>query len=296
MGERVDFTGTGVAMITPFTSDGSIDSSRLEKHVDQLIRNGIEYLVVLGTTAETPTLSKDEKIRIIDISKSVNNGRVPVVVGAGGNNTEEVITWIREIGTKGIDAYLSVAPYYNKPSQLGMKAHFSAIASASDLPLMLYNVPGRTGSNISAQTALDLAYEFEGKIVAIKEASGDLGQIMRIIKDKPEGFQVISGDDALTLPMIGLGADGVVSVIGNALPELFSGMVRDALSGDIKAAREKHYKLLPFIDLIFREGSPTGVKALMEILGFGQSNLRLPLIPATQSLQNELKEVAKGLK
>lgn len=295
MAERADFRGTGVAMITPFKSDGSLDESRLEKHIDQLINHGVEYLVVLGTTAETPTLSKDEKIRIIDISKSVNNGRVPVVVGAGGNNTEEVISWIRTIGTKDIDAYLSVAPYYNKPSQLGMKAHFSAIATASELPIMLYNVPGRTGSNIAAQTALELAYEHEGKIVAIKEASGDFSQIMKILKDKPEDFQVISGDDAISLPMIALGADGVVSVIGNALPGMFSGMVRDALSGDLENARAKHYKILPFIDLIFKEGSPTGVKALMEILGFGESNLRLPLIPATQSLQNEMKELVKGL-
>ena len=295
MANRANFTGTGVAMITPFNDDGSLNIDRLEVHTDNLIGKGVEYLVVLGTTAETPTLSKDEKLKIIEVTKKVNGGRVPMVVGAGGNNTEEVVNWIREIGTDGIDAYLSVAPYYNKPSQQGMKAHFSAIAASSELPLMLYNVPGRTGSNITAETTLELAHELGDKIVAIKEASGDLGQVMRIISDKPEGFQVVSGDDAIALPIISLGGDGVVSVVGNALPDLFSGMIRDALAGDLEAAREKHYRVLPFIDLIFREGNPCGVKALMQVLGYGTSNLRLPLIPATGALIEDIKAAVARL-
>jgi len=284
-----------VAMITPFKNDGSLNVEQLEVHTDRLIENGVEYLVALGTTAETPTLSKEEKLKIIEVTRKVNGGRVPLVVGAGGNSTEEVVGWIREIGTEGIDAYLSVAPYYNKPSQQGMKAHFSTIAASAELPLMLYNVPGRTGSNITADTTLELAHELGSKIAAIKEASGDLSQIMRIIRDKPEGFQVVSGDDAITLAMISLGGSGVVSVIGNALPDLFSSMVRDALAGDLDAAREKHYRVLPLIDLIFREGNPCGVKALMEELGYGASNLRLPLITATNALAQELRSAAQQL-
>ncbi|MDF1572829.1 MAG: 4-hydroxy-tetrahydrodipicolinate synthase [Bacteroidales bacterium] len=295
MANRADFRGTGVAMITPFKNDGSLNIEQLEVHTDRLIEKGVEYLVVLGTTAETPTLSKEEKLKIIEVTRKVNSGRVPMVVGAGGNSTEEVVGWIREIGTEGIDAYLSVAPYYNKPSQQGMKAHFSAIAASSELPLMLYNVPGRTGSNIAADTTLELAHELGSKIAAIKEASGDLSQIMRIIRDKPEGFQVVSGDDAITLAMISLGGSGVISVIGNALPDQFSSMVHDALAGDLDAAREKHYRVLPLIDLIFREGNPCGIKALMEVLGYGASNLRLPLIPATSALVRDLRSAAQQL-
>lgn len=295
MANRADFSGTGVAMITPFKNDGSIHIAQLEAHTDRLIEKGVEYLVVLGTTAETPTLSKEEKLKIIEVTRKVNSGRVPMVVGAGGNNTGEVISWIREIGTKGIDAYLSVAPYYNKPSQQGMKAHFSAIAASAELPLILYNVPGRTGSNIAAETTLELAHDLGSKIAAVKEASGDLSQIMRITKDKPAGFQVLSGDDALTLAMVALGGSGVISVVGNALPDLFSSMVRDALAGNLDTAREKHYRVLPFIDLIFREGNPCGVKALMEVLGYGADNLRLPLIPATEALERDLRAAAQQL-
>lgn len=295
MANRANFKGTGVAMITPFNDDGSLNTAQLEEHTERLISKGVEYLVVLGTTAETPTLSKDEKLKIIEVTRKVNSGRVPMVVGAGGNNTEEVVNWIREIGTNGIDAYLSVAPYYNKPSQQGMKAHFSAIAASSELPLMLYNVPGRTGSNIAARTTLELAHELGDKIVAIKEASGDLAQVMQILKDKPEGFQLVSGDDAIALPIIALGGVGVVSVIGNALPDLFSTMIREALAGDLEAAREKHYKVLPFIDLVFREGNPCGVKALMQVLGYGPANLRLPLIPATDALVRDLASAVQGL-
>lgn len=289
------FTGTGVAMITPFTNDGSLDVQQLENHTLRLIEGGIEYLVVLGTTAETPTLSKEEKLKIIEVVKDVNSGRVPVVVGAGGNNTADVIEWIRTVGSNGISAYLSVTPYYNKPSQQGLKEHFSAIAASSDLPLILYNVPGRTGSNMNAETTLELAYDLGDKVAAVKEASGNFAQIMKIIRDKPDDFQVVSGDDAITLPMVAAGGAGVISVIGNALPAIFSDMVRLALSGDFIAAREQHYKLLPLFGLIFREGNPTGVKALMEVLGFGDANLRLPLITATEGLVNDLKKAVKTI-
>jgi len=215
--------------------------------------------------------------------------------GAGGNNTADVIEWIRTVGSAGIDAYLSVSPYYNKPSQQGLKEHFSAIAASSDLPLILYNVPGRTGSNIAAETTLELAHDFGDKVAAVKEASGDLAQIMKIMRDKPAGFQVVSGDDAIALPLISAGASGVISVIGNALPKIFSDMVREALSGDFAGAREKQYTLLSLYELIFREGNPCGVKALMEILGYGEANLRLPLITATESLVSDLKEAVKSI-
>ncbi len=291
MSVKKKFEGTGVAMVTPFKNDGEIDYSILEQHTDELIKHGIDYLVVLGTTAETPTLSRNEKKEIINIVKKAVSGRVPIVVGAGGNNTSDVIAWINEIGSSGIDAYLSVAPYYNKPSQMGMIQHFSAIATTSDLPVLLYNVPGRTSSNIEAATVLQLASDLGEKLVGIKEASGNFQQIMDIQKDKPEDFLMISGDDAITLPMISLGCNGVASVIGNALPSLFSAMVNDALTGNFTSAREKHFKLLPMISAIFKEGNPTGVKALMEIRGFGQNNLRLPLIPATSALYDEIRQL-----
>jgi len=291
MSVKSKFEGTGVAMVTPFKNDGAIDYSILEQHTDELIKHSIDYLVVLGTTAETPTLSKDEKIEIINVVKKAASGRVPIVVGAGGNCTSDVISWIDEIGTEGIDAYLSVAPYYNKPSQMGMIQHFSAIAATSDLPILLYNVPGRTSSNIEANTVLQLASELGDRLIGIKEASGNFQQIMDIQKDKPEDFLLISGDDAITLPMISLGCNGVVSVIGNAIPSLFSAMVNDALEGNYTSAREKHFKLLPLINAIFKEGNPTGVKALMEIRGYGQNNLRLPLITATSALYDEIRQL-----
>lgn len=289
-------TGTGVAMVTPFRADGTVDYPRLERHTEELINHGIEYLVVLGTTAETPTLSSDEKTGIVDSVKKVNGGRVPLIVGAGGNDTAGVIEWIRKTGSSGISAYLSVAPYYNKPSQRGMKEHFSAIAASSDLPLVLYNVPGRTGSNITAETTLELAWELGESILAIKEASGDLAQVMKIIASKPESLQVISGDDAIALPMIALGGEGVISVIGNAYPSLLSDLIREALAGKYETARIKHYALLPLVELIFREGNPTGIKALMEVLGFGEANLRLPLVPASKSLYEDLKKNAAALR
>lgn len=285
------FEGTGVAMVTPFINDGSIDFPLLEKHTDELIKHGVDHLVVLGTTAEPPTLSRKEKKEVITAVKKSAAGRVPIVVGAGGNSTSEVIDWIREIGSDGIDAYLSVAPYYTKPSQMGMIQHFSAIASSSDLPLILYNVPGRTSSNINAETVLQLAHDLGDKLAAVKEASGDMQQIMDIQAGKPEEFIIVSGDDSLTLPMMALGCRGVISVIGNALPAMMSSMVRDALSGKFEAAKAMHYKMLPLMTAIFKEGNPTGIKTLMEIRGYGPSNLRLPLINATSSLHDEIKHL-----
>lgn len=291
MSQKGKFVGTGVAMVTPFNNDGAINFGLLERHTDELIKHGIDYLVVLGTTAETPTLTKKEKLEIIDIVKRNAGSRVPIIVGAGGNNTAEVVEWIKEIGTRGIYAYLSVAPYYSKPSQTGMIQHFSAIAASSELPLMIYNVPGRTGSNIEAPTMLQLAHDLGEKVVGVKEASGNFQQIMEIQKDKPEDFLLISGDDAIALPMISLGCDGVVSVIGNALPALLSEMINDALAGDYVKAREKHFRILPLISAIFKEGNPTGVKALMEIRGYGDNNLRLPLITATSALYEQIKQL-----
>lgn len=276
-------------MITPFENDGSIDFKNLEKLTDNLIQKGIDYLVVLGTTSEAPTLSEKEKLNVIEAIKNTTASRVPLVIGAGGNSTSEVVEWIKKIGSDGFAAYLSVVPYYNKPSQTGMKAHFSAIASSADIPLILYNVPGRTSSNINAETTLELAHDLGEHIAGVKEASGDLSQIMQIIKDKPENFSVLSGDDAMTLPLISIGADGVISVIGNALPEQFSNLVNEALAGKMESAIEKHYSLFPFYNLLFKEGNPCGVKALMEILGQGKANLRLPLVPATSELFKEIE-------
>lgn len=285
------FEGTGVAMVTPFKNDGAIDFPALEKHTDELIKHGVDQLIVLGTTAEPPTLTKKERKEVISCVQNSAAGRVHIVVGAGGNSTAEVIEWIKEIGSNGIDAYLSVAPYYTKPSQMGMIQHFSAIASISDLPLVLYNVPARTSSNIAADTVLQLAHDLGDKISAVKEASGDLQQIMDIQKSKPENFIIVSGDDSLTLPMMAIGCRGVISVIGNALPAMMSSMVQDALAGKFDAAQAMHYKLLPLMTAIFKEGNPTGVKALMEVRGYGQSNLRLPLITATSSLYDEIKNL-----
>jgi len=285
------FRGTGVAMITPFKADGEIDFGSLEAHTDRLIEKGINYLVALGTTAETPTLSKEERAEVVRCISSKIAGRVPLVIGAGGNNTRAVIEDIRNIDTEKADAILSVAPYYNKPSQEGLYQHFSAIASTSELPVILYNIPGRTGVNISIDTILKLAGDFPGQIIGVKEASGDLNQIMNIILNKPEGFLVISGDDGLAFPVVACGGDGVISVAGNALPAELASMISAALDNKLEAAREMHYRLLPLIPLLFKEGNPTGVKALMEMKGMIENNLRLPLIPSSTKLNEEISRL-----
>ena len=270
------FTGTGVAIITPFRNDGSIDFKSLGKLLDHIIKGGVNYVVVLGTTGESVTLSKDEKKAVVNFVIDTVNCKIPVVVGMGGNNTEEILDTINHHDFTAIDAILSVAPYYNKPSQQGLYLHFKAIATASPVPVIIYNVPGRTGSNISAETTIRLANDCKS-IVATKEASGNLGQIMQIINNKPKGFQVISGDDAIALPIIALGGTGVISVAANAYPREISDMVNHALKGDFAKAGAIHYKLLDLINALFEEGNPSGVKALLEIMKISPNNLRLPL-------------------
>jgi 4-hydroxy-tetrahydrodipicolinate synthase len=288
------FTGTGVALITPFRKDGSIDFNSLEKLVEHQISNGVDYLVVMGTTGEAATLTKDERLAVINYVAEVNNKRVPMVVGVGGNNTQEVVDRIKTYeGTESIDAILSVAPYYNKPNQKGIFLHYKTIAAASPVPIILYNVPGRTGVNISAETTLKIAHEVDN-VVAIKEASGNLEQIMEILRDKPEHFKVISGDDALTFPMLTLGASGVISVVANAFPSDFSEMVRLTLNNDLTGARAKHFKLLEIIQNLFVEGNPAGVKAVLDIMNIVPNNLRLPLTPVSRTLYNKLAKLVEN--
>ena len=290
------FKGTGIAMLTPFNMQGDVDFDRLSILTDFLINNGVNYLVALGTTSENPTLSKQEKEDIVKCIVDANGNRVPVVVGVGGNNTAEVTAEIRRMDNSAVSGLLSVAPYYNKPGQEGLYQHFSSIAAVSELPVILYNVPLRTGSNISSGTALRLAHDYQDTIVAIKEASGNFTQIMEIITRRPEGFMVLSGDDALALPMISIGGDGVISVIGNAYPAQFSEMIASALNGSYNKAREIHHALFPMISAIFREGNPCGVKACLSIQGYIENVLRLPLIPASENLCHEIEELDKAIR
>ena len=284
-----------MAMITPFQGDGEIDFNHLAEHTDRLIQSGISYLVVLGTTAETPALSGKEKAEILACVMDACGNRIPVMAGVGGNDTRAVTENLRSAWLKGVQGILSVSPYYNKPTQEGIYQHFSTIASVSDWPVMLYNVPSRTGSNMDANTILRLAHEFQDRIVAVKEASGDLAQVMEIVAGKPEGFLVVSGDDSLTLPMISAGADGVISVIGNAYPAQMSTMVASALDASYLKARELHYRLFPMMQAIFQEGNPSGVKASMNIQGWIENVLRLPLIPVTKVLHDKIAQLDAAL-
>jgi len=289
------FEGTGVAMVTPFNPTGEIDYDKLILLTERLINNGINYLVVLGTTAETPTLSPQEKSDVVRCVVEAGGGRVPIIVGIGGNDTRSITNLVHTMSLKGIDGLLAVAPYYNKPSQEGMYQHFAAIAAVAEVPVMLYNVPGRTSSNLSSETALRLANDFQGTIVAVKEASGNLEQVMEIIHHRPEGFLVVSGDDSITLPIIASGGNGVVSVLGNAYPALVSTMVAAALDGAHDKALELHYRLFHMMKAIFKEGNPTGIKASMEIQGWIENVLRLPLIPATNKLYQEIAQLDSQL-
>ena len=284
------FYGTGVALITPFHRDGSIDFNCLGKLVEYVIAKGVNYLVVLGTTGESATLSKDEKTAVCGYVVEQVAGRVPIVLGLGGNNTQEVINCIEYWDFEGIDAVLSVTPCYNKPSQKGLFQHFQIIAGLLPVPVILYNVPGRTSVNLNPETTLRLANDVES-IIGIKEASGNLHQCMEIIKNRPDNFLVISGDDALTLPLISVGGDGVISVVANAFPKEFSEMVNQALKGNMKIAREHHYKLIEIIDSLFIEGNPAGIKAALEIMGLCKNNLRLPLTPASKSNYNKISSL-----
>jgi len=288
------FSGTGVAIITPFRSDGSIDFKSLGKLLEHIIKGGVDYVVPLGTTGESVTITKDEKKAVVNFVTDSVASRVPVVVGIGGNNTQEVLDAIGHFDFTSIDGLLSVAPYYNKPSQQGLYLHFKSIAGASPVPVIIYNVPGRTGCNMAAETTIKLATDCKN-IVAVKEASGNMGQIMQIVKNKPKDFQVISGDDMLTLPMMAIGATGAISVIANACPKSFSEMVNHALKGNYEKASQLHYRLLEMINAIFEEGSPSGVKAALEILKISQNNLRLPLVPVSPALTKKLEGLLKGL-
>ena len=278
-------------MVTPFDRTGEVDFDRLIVLTDRLINDGVNYLVVLGTTAETPTLDAGEKTDIVRCVIDAAGGRVPILVGAGGNDTRALLESVQKADLEGVNGLLTVVPYYNKPSQEGMYQHFSALAAISELPLMLYNVPGRTGANMTSDTVLRLAHDYPGKVVAVKEASGNFEQVMEIIRDRPEDFVVLSGDDAIALPLIASGGAGVVSVIGNAYPAIFTGMVNAALDGDLAKAQEAHYRLFPMMKALFKEGNPAGVKAAMEIRGWIENVVRLPLIQASQSLYEEIREI-----
>ncbi len=281
------FSGTGVALVTPFRKQETVDFTSLETLINRIIDGGVDYVVALGTTSEAATMTDRERSAVQEFIVETVGGRVPIMLGVGGNNTQSVVDSLNHISFDGVSGILSVAPYYNKPNQRGLMQHFRQIAEASPVPVVVYNVPGRTGVNIAAETTLQLAQEYSN-IVAIKEASGNIAQVMEIIRNKPENFKVLSGDDALTLPMVALGAQGVISVAANALPKEMSNMVRFAMKGDLKKALPLHYKMLPLMNAMFEEGNPTGVKALLEIEGVITNHLRLPLVKATKPLYNKI--------
>ena len=284
------FSGTGVAIVTPFRTDTSVDFKSLGNLVENLISKGIDYLVVLGTTGESVTLNKAEKKAVVNYVVDINSGRVPIVVGIGGNNTGEILTQIKKSHFDGIDAILSVAPYYNKPTQKGLFLHYEMIADTCPVPVILYNVPGRTGVNMKAKTTLELATKSKN-IVAIKEASGDLDQIVRIMKNKPDGFQVISGDDSLTIPSIAEGGVGVISVLANAFPAEISKLVSSALKGNFKEACNIHFKFTELLDLLFVDGNPAGIKAILHQMKYLSNSLRLPLTPVEQETYDKISKL-----
>ena len=286
--------GMGIALITPFKADMSVDYDALERLVEFQVSSGADFLAILCTTAETPTLTLEERAKVRKVVADVVRGRVPIVIGCGGNNTAAIVNELKTGDWRGIDAILSVVPYYNKPSQEGLYQHFKAIAAASPVPVILYNVPGRVGVNMTAETTLRLANDCEN-VIAIKEASGNFDQIDDIIKNKPARFSVISGDDGITFPLITLGATGVISVIGNALPKEFSRMVRLALAGDYDNAREIHHRFKELYSLLFVDGNPAGVKAMLSAMGYCENVLRLPLVPTRittfEKIQNILQQL-----
>ena len=290
----INLKGMGVALITPFKEDESVDYEALGRLGDYQVQNGTDYLVVLGTTAETPTLTEEEKRNIIDLVVSHVRGRIPIVLGVGGNCTRNVVEQLKHGDFTGIDAILSVVPYYNKPSQEGIYQHYKAIANATKLPIILYNVPGRTGVNMTAETTLRIAREFEN-VVAVKEASGNITQMDDIIKNKPDRFNVISGDDGITFPLVTLGAIGVISVIGNAFPREFSRMVRLALAGDYDSARTIHHSFTELFSLLFVDGNPAGAKSMLSMMGFIENKLRLPLVPTRIVTYEKIREVLRQL-
>ena len=281
------FQGTGVALVTPFNTDGSVDYNGLKNLINYLVDGGIDYLVSLGTTGETATMTKDEKKKVWAYTAEINNNRLPLVAGIGGNNTFSVAEDIKSFDAAGYSAILSVSPYYNKPTQEGIYQHYKYLAEISPLDLILYNVPGRTGSNMSPETTCRLAHDFKN-IIATKEASGSFDQFNQIMRDKPADFLLISGDDPVTLPMIALGAAGIISVIGNALPKQFSDMVKLCLAGNYKVALPAHLGLVEFTRLAFAEGNPAGIKAALKHLGVCGDTVRLPLVKASASLEKSI--------
>lgn len=289
------FKGLGVALITPFTLDGNVDYKSLTRLVEYQIDNGADFLCILATTSEAPCLSAEEKEKVKQLVIEVNRGRLPLLMGCGGNNTKAIVEELKNSDWRGIDGVLSVCPYYNKPSQQGLYQHFKAIAEASLLPVVLYNVPGRTGVNLKAETTVRLANDCEN-IIAIKEASGSLEQVDEIIKNKPARFDVISGDDALTFSMVASGAAGSISVIGNALPKEVSRMIRLEFNGEYEAARIIHHRFTELYSLLFIDGNPAGVKALLHEMGFIENVLRLPLVPTRITTLQKMTEILKTLK
>ena len=291
------FKGTGVAIVTPFKNDSSIDFAALGRVINHVISGGVNYIVAIGTTGESVTLTQEEKQAVICYVVETVDNRVPIVYGIGGNNTHEVINCIRQADFEGVDGILSVAPYYNKPTQRGLFQHYREISTCSTLPVIIYNVPGRTGCNITAETCLELAHGFEN-IVAVKEASGDMTQIMKIIKDKPENFSVISGDDMLTIPVIAAGGSGVISVLANAFPSQCSELVNQSLKNNFKSAREIQFRFLEMIELLFIEGNPAGVKDMLNIMNICLNTVRLPLVPVSRTIhtriQKAIEEISKG--
>ena len=287
------FSGTGVALITPFDANGSVDYAALTKLVKFVSGNGVSYLVALGTTAETPTLTADEKAKILACIKAANTAKLPLMVGVGGNNTAEVVEKIRHFDFGGVDALLSVTPYYNKPSQQGMYEHYTVAADASPVPVMLYNVPGRTGVNLAADTTLRLAQH--KNIFSIKEASGNLSQMGCILRDKPKDFLVISGDDGLALPLMSIGGDGVISVAANAIPKQVSDMINLALAQKYNEAAQLHLRMIELIDALFAEGSPAGIKAALTCKSMIINKLRLPLVPVSVALMEKMKKLLSAV-
>ena len=291
---KAKFSGTGVALVTPFRKQGTIDFTTLENLVETVIKSKVDYIVALGTTSEAATMNERERTAIIDNIIEVVNGRVPIVLGLGGNNTLDIVDKIKNMDFTGIDGILSVSPYYNKPQQRGIYLHYKSISEVSPVPIIMYNVPGRTACNVTAETTLQIATDCPN-IIATKEASGNISQVMEILRNKPDGFSVISGDDALTLPMIAMGATGVISVAANAFPKEMSEMVNYALNGDLKTALPLHYKLVPIMNALFEEGNPAGVKAALEIKGIISNNLRLPLVKVSKPLYNKLSNMIANL-
>jgi len=292
--KQTTLRGLGVALITPFKEDESVDFSALLRMVDYLLLNNVDFLCVLGTTAETPTLTEYEKQKVKETVIERVNGKVPILLGVGGNNTRGVVDALKKDDYQGVDAILSVVPYYNKPSQEGLYQHYKAISEATDLPLVLYNVPGRTGTNMTADTTLRIAHDFKN-VIAVKEASGNITQMDDIIKNRPEGFNVISGDDGITYPLITMGAVGVISVIGNAFPREFGKMVRLALQGDYANALTIHHKFAELFKLLFVDGNPAGVKAMLNAMGMIQNKLRLPLVPTRITTFEAMRKILNEL-